>query len=349
MRTAKFGALAGLAFAIAGANVAAAESLADLEAAARAEGQVVSIGMPDDWANWREIWKAITTKYGVTHTDTDMSSAEQLAKFDAERANASTEIGEIGLEFGPIAAKKGLSQPYKTTNWEQIPEWARDKDGYWALGYTGTIAFVISNDVKNPPKSFADLLNGDYKVNVGEVGKAAQANAAVLAAAVAMGGGEENLQPAMDLFAKLAADNRLLAINANAALMEKGEVQVAIVWDFNALNWRDIAGKDKWTVVIPSDGSITSGYTTAINAFTKRPAIAKLVREFIFSDEGQIMYARGYARPIRIDQITLPADVAEKVLPAEQYAKARPINVELWTDAAKQLTKMWQEQVAAQM
>jgi putative spermidine/putrescine transport system substrate-binding protein len=328
---------------------ATAQSLPDLEAAARKEGNVVSLGMPDDWANWGDIWKAVMAKYGVTHTDTDMSSGEALAKIEAEKSNPSADITEIGLEFAPIATAKGLSQPYKTTNWDKIPEWARDKDGQWALSYTGTIAFLISKDVKNPPKSFSDLLTGDYKVSIGEVGKATQSNVGVLAAAFALGGSETNLQSAIDFYAKLADQKRLLPINVFPATMEKGEVQVAIVWDFNALAYRDIAGKDKWDVVIPSDGSATGGYTTTINAYAKRPNIAKLVREFAFSDEGQIDFARGYARPIRIDQIKLPDDAAAKMLPSSEYAKARLIDGTAWTAAAGTLIKSWQENVAPKL
>jgi putative spermidine/putrescine transport system substrate-binding protein len=326
-----------------------AESIDELEAMARKEGNIVSLGCPDDWANWGDQWKGIMSKYGVTHTDTDMSSAEELAKFEAEKSNPSADIGEVGLEFGPIAVKKGLSQPYKTTNWDKIPAWAKDADGHWALGYTGTIAFIISKTVKNPPKSFADLATGDYKVAVGDVGKAAQSNALVLAAAIAGGGGEENLQPAMDLFAKLAEQKRLLTIGANPGNMEKGEIEVGIIWDFNALNYRNAVGKDKFDVVIPADGSVTSGYTTTINAYAPHPAIAKLTREYISSEEGQINFAKGFARPILIDSIALPPELTDNVLPKEQYAKARPVNAVLWMDAAKQLSKLWQEQVISKM
>jgi putative spermidine/putrescine transport system substrate-binding protein len=349
MRCKLFGMAICAALMIAIPTIAYAETIDELAAAAKQEGQIVSLGMPDDWANWGEMWKAVIAKYGVTHTDTDMSSGEILAKFEAEKSNPSADIGEVGLEFAPVAIKKGLSQPFKTTNWDKIPSWARDADGHWALGYTGTIAFLISKSVKNPPKTFADLLTGDYKVSIGEVGKAAQSNAAVLAGAVAMGGNESNLQPAMDFFGKLAGQKRLLPVNASVPLMEKGEIEVAIVWDFNALSWRDLAGKDKWDVVIPSDGSVTSGYTTTINAYAKRPAIAKLVREFAFTDEGQAIFARGYARPILIDQIKLPPDAAAKMLPADQYAKAKPIDGAVWPDTARTLTRMWQESVASMM
>jgi putative spermidine/putrescine transport system substrate-binding protein len=332
-----------------GIACASAQSLPDLEAAARKEGNVVSLGMPDDWANWGDIWKAMNAKYGVTHTDTDMSSGEAVAKLEAEKSNPSADITEIGIEFVPIAISKGLSMPYKTTNWDKIPAWAHDQDGQWALSYTGTIAFLISKDVKNPPKSFHDLLNGDYKVSIGEVGKATQSNLAVLSAAYAYGGDEKNLQGAIDLFAKLAEQKRLLPINVQPAAMEKGEVQVGIVWDFNALAYRDIAGKDKWDVVIPSDGAVTGGYTTTINAYALRPNIAKLVREYAFSDEGQIAFARGYARPIRIDQITLPPDAAAKMLPSAEYAKAKLFDAPAWTAAAPTMIQMWQEQVASKM
>lgn len=326
-----------------------AQSLPDIEAAARKEAKVVSLGMPDDWANWGDIWKALSAKYGVTHTDTDMSSGEALAKLEAEKSNPSADITEIGLEFAPIAIAKGLSQPYKPTNWDKIPDWAKDKDGQWALSYTGTIAFLISKDVKNPPKTFSDLLTGDYKVSIGEVGKATQSNVGVLAAAFALGGSETNIQPAIDFFGKLAEQKRLLPINVFPSNMEKGEVQVGIVFDFNALSYRDIAGKDKWDVVIPADGSATGGYTTTINAYALRPNIAKLVREYAFTDEGQIAFARGYARPIRIDQIKLPDDAAAKMLPSAEYAKARLIDGAAWTKSAAALVKLWQEDVASKM
>src|ERR1700712_1127270 len=124
---------------------------------ARKEGVINSVGMPDDWANWEATWKAITAKYGLKHTDTDMSSAEELAKFAAERSNASADIGDVGFDFCSVAAERGLAAAYKPTTFDQIPAGARDPDGLWMLAYTGTISFVIAKDVPNPPKSWADL------------------------------------------------------------------------------------------------------------------------------------------------------------------------------------------------
>lgn len=330
---------------------AADTDLAALEKAARAEGQVNSVGMPDSWANWKDTWNDLNSKYGLKHSDTDMSSAQEIAKFDAEKSNASADIGDVGASFGPVAVVKGVTQPYKPSTWDQVPDWAKDKDGHWVLAYTGTIAFIINKDqVKDIPHSWADLLKGKYSVTIGDVGTAAQAANGVLAATYAMGGDEKNLKPGLEYFGKLAKEGRLSLTNPVIASLEKGEVQVGVVWDFNGLSYRDQIDKTRFVVLIPSDGSITSGYTTIINKYAKNPNAAKLAREYIFSDAGQINLARGYARPIRAEHITLPADVKEKLLPAEQYKNAHPIaDPVAWEKSAKALPRLWQESVIINM
>ena len=110
--------------------------------------------------------------------------------------------------------------------------------------------------------------------------------------------------------------------------MEKGEVAVALLWDYNALNYRDqfkaANPNANFEVSIPSEASIQSGYTTIINRYSKRPYAAALAREYILSDEGQINLARGYAKPVR--DVELPADVKAKMLDVAQYKNARLVS-----------------------
>ena len=117
-----------------------------------------------------------------------MSSAEEIAKFKAEGENATADIGDIGYEFGTVAVSQGVTQAYKPTTWEEIPEWAKDKDGHWVIGYTGTIAFIVNKElVKDIPTSWKELGESNAKVTVGAVGIASQATNSVLAAAFALG------------------------------------------------------------------------------------------------------------------------------------------------------------------
>ncbi|MCE0880848.1 ABC transporter substrate-binding protein [Pseudomonas putida] len=342
-----------LGSAIAFCTSAMAEDLKALEDAARKEGTVNSVGMPDAWANWKGTWEDLASKYGLKHSDTDMSSAQEIAKFEAEKDNASADIGDVGAAFGPIALTKGVSQPYKPSTWDQVPDWAKDKDGHWALAYTGTIAFIINKDLvkeEERPKTWHDLEKGKYKVAIGDVGTAAQAANGVLAAAIAYKGDETNVAPGLQLFTKLAQQKRLSLANPTIQTLEKGEVEVGVVWDFNGLSYREQIDPKRFEVLIPSDGSITSGYTTIINKYAKHPNAAKLTREYIFSDAGQTNLAKGHARPIRAEHLKLPADVQAKLLPNEQYGAAQPIkNADAWEATSKKLPQMWQEQVIIEM
>ncbi len=321
------------------------ESLQSLIDAAKKEGVVYSLGMPDPWANWVETWNDIKTNYGIEHFDTDMSSAQEIAKFEAEKNNASGDIGDIGEAFTSIAVKKGVTIPYKPTTWDSIPNWAKDKDGHWVIAYTGTISFLINKEiVKNPPKSWADLLEGDYKITVGDVGIAAQANNAILAAAIGLGGSEKDLKPALDFFGKLAKQDRLIFTDPSLANIEKGEIEVALLWDFNSLGYATKVGREKFEINIPQEGSVRAGYATIINKYAKHPNAAKLAREFILSDKGQINLAKGFARPVR--DVKLPPEVESLLIPIEQYKNVRSIaDQKAWDKNSKKLPRLWQEYV----
>lgn len=312
---------------------------------AKEEGQINSLGMPDTWANWVETWEEIGTEYSLKHADTDMSSAEELAKFEAEKKDATADIGDVGIAFGPIAKEKELTLPYKTSHWDDIPDWAKDDEGHWVVGYTGTISFLTDkNNVSNPPKSWDDIKNGDYVVSIGDALTANQAQFAILAAAYAYGGDESNLEPGIKFFAELAKQGRLKG-DPSVANLEKGEIDVAIMWDFNALGYRNQINETRYEVVIPEEASVISGYATVINKYAKNPHAAMLTREYILSDEGQENLAKGYARPIR-ENVTLTEEVKALLLPQEMYVNAKPVDDQIaWEETTKQIPQLWQERV----
>ncbi|MCF4987764.1 ABC transporter substrate-binding protein, partial [Pseudomonas syringae] len=179
----------------------------------------------------------------------------------------------------------------------------------------------------------------------------AQAANGVLAAAIAMKGDESNIAPGLALFTDLAKQKRLSLANPTIQTIEKGEIEVGVVWDFNGLSYKAKMTKpDDYVVLIPSDGSVISGYTTIINKYAKHPNAAKLAREYTFSDAGQIRLAEGNARPIRVEHIKLPEDVQAKLLPQDQYKNAKPIkNADAWEKTSKALPQMWNEQVIIEM
>lgn len=316
---------------------------------AQKEGRVDSVGMPDSWANWDETWSELQTIYKLEHSDTDMSSAEEISLFESEKKNATKDIGDVGQAFGPIAEEKGVTLKYKTSYWDTIPDWAKDDDGDWIIGYYGTMTLMTNKKiVKEAPKSFEDLLKGDYKIAVGDVAAANQAQFAVLAAAIAMGGDESNIEPGLDFFRTIAKQGRLDLGEFNVSRIEKGEIGVAFLWDYNALGYREQFKKNnpnsEFEIYIPKEGSIQSGYCTILNRYSKRLHAAAMAREYILSDEGQINLAKGYAKPVR--DVEIPADVKNKLLSEDQYVNCRMVkDQKAWDNTTKKIGILWQEEV----
>ena len=321
-------------------------SLEEIEKKAKDEGTINSIGMPDAWANWEETWTEISDVYGLKHVDTDMSSAEEIAKFEAEKKDASADIGDVGIAYGPIAEQKDLTIAYKTSYWDEIPKWAKDEDGDWIVGYTGTISFIADKKVvKDIPTSWEELMKSNYVVTVGDALTANQAQFAILAASFAYGGDETNVQPGIDYFAELAKQGRLSVTDPTVANLEKGEIEVGILWDFNSLGYRKQIDENRFDVTIPSDASVVSGYATIINKYAKNPHSAVLTREYILSDEGQDNLAKGFARPIR-DDAKLSAEGKASLLDASLYENVLPVkDFDVWKETTAQIPTLFQEQV----
>lgn len=322
----------------------------DLAKAIQEEGAIVSYGMPDTWANLGEIWETFSTQYSIKHTDTDMSSAEELAKFQAEKDKPVADVGDVGITFGPKGVEMGVLAPHKNPYWDQIPDWAKDPDGYWCAEYTGTITFLVNTKkVQNVPRTWEDLLKPEYKgkVSIDDPSRSAQAQAGVLAAAMAHGGDETNIQPGIDFWKKLVKAGNYRALECNTSNIQKGEVVIAVIWDFNALNWKKTLEMPELEVVVPQDGSVTSAYVAIINKYAPHPLAARALNDYLFSDDAQIMYARGFARPIR--QVQLPADVAGQLLPNSAYANAHPIkDFKAWEETGKLIPDLWESEVLAQ-
>lgn len=329
--------------------LAIAQGSSALIEAARKEGKLVSYGSPADWAGYGYVSDVIQKRYRIKHTDTDMSSAEEIAKWEAERNAPVSDVGDIGLQFGPIAADRGLLMAYKHSKWNDIPAWAKDADGFYSASYYGTIAFVVNTRVvKNVPKTFKDLLKPEYKgqVAIQDPRRAANAQYAVIAASMANGGSEDNLQPGINFFVQLQKSGNLKPVAPNRDTLSKGEVGIGLIWDFQGLAWRkNVPGL---VVQIPQDATTYGPYATVIVKTAPNPNAAKLWIETVMSDEGQIAFARSGARPIRAN-VKLPADLALTLLPEAQYKAAKPIsNWKNMENISKQIGEKWTAEVLGQ-
>src|SRR6266581_1832567 len=152
---------------------------------AKKEGQLQAIGIPPEWADYKDILAGYTKNYGLNiayQAEAEFSSAQELEVFKNSKQHPHGDIGDVGFKFGPQAQKQGLITPYKHSHWDDIDANLKDPDGNWCTEYWGAQAFVINTDlVKTPPTSFKELLAGNYKNMVGIDGDPRQANDAFFA------------------------------------------------------------------------------------------------------------------------------------------------------------------------
>ena len=341
-------------------NMAGPIDMQTLITNAKKEGKLQAIGIPPEWADYKDILAGYASKYVPVQyqAEAEYSSAQEYEVFKNSQHHPHGDIGDVGFKFGVQGIQQGLITPYKHSHWNDIDANLKDPNGYWCTEYWGTEAFIVNTDiVKNPPTSFKDLLNNSYPNMVGIDGDPRQANDAFIAvysAALAQSGSMNDIQPGIDFFAQLKKKGNFTAARSNIANMTKGEVAIAVMWDYLGLGFRDqLAGKPHLTVVIPSDGSIAGPYVSVVNKTAPDPFAARLWIEYIYSDEGQLDYLKGYAHPARYQKLVaagkIPADLAAKLPAAEQYANVKFVTDQnLLATAANTVTQNWQSQVLGQ-
>jgi putative spermidine/putrescine transport system substrate-binding protein len=349
-----------LAF-LATASGARAGMMEDLEAAAKKEGQLTVIALPHDWCGYGAVIDGFKKKYGLTvnELNPDGGSGDEIEAIKANKGNTgpqAPDVIDVGLSFGPSAMKEGLLQPYKVSTWDSIPDSAKDKDGFWYGDYYGVLTFVVNADiVKNLPTDWADLQKPEMKNSVSLSGDPRSGNQSiqtVFAAGLSATGGvvDKAAEAGLAFFADLQKKGNFVPVAGQSASLAQGTTPMTVLWDYNGLAARDsLKGNPKIEVIVPKTGVVAGVYVQAISAFAPHPAAAKLWMEYLYSDEGQLMWLNGYCHPIRFNDLAaknlIPADMMAKLPPAEGYAKALFPTLEQQSAAKKLIGENWEKVV----
>ena len=336
-----------------------ANTLDELVAAAQAEGELVTMALPNDWCNYGEVLRSFQEQYGieVQVLDPHGSSGDEL---DAVRAYRDTGQGEapdtvdIGYAFGPQAQEEGLIVPYQVATWASIPAAFKQPQGYWYGGYYGILSFEVNTSlVPNPPQDWQDLHRPEYRGQVALAGDPRSSNQAIMsvyAAALANGGSLDNALPGLYFFKAIHSAGNLAPVIANVEQIASGETPIVIRWDYLALGDRDaLADQVELKVILPRSGLLGGLYVQAISAYARHPNAARLWMEYLYSDKGQILWLKGYCHPIRFDDLVarqmIPQNLMGLLPPAELYNQAHFPSLEQQNAAKAVITGQWNDVV----
>ena len=334
---------------------------------AQGEGSLTTIALPHNWANYGEMIETYKSKFDmqVNELNPDAGSSDEL---EAIRANKDStgpqapDVIDVGVGHTETAMNDGLVANYKVATWDTIPEGAKDPDGYWWAEYYGALAFeVIQGEFSELPMDWEDLLKPEYKGKVamaGDVLKSNQSVQTVFASGLSRYGkapttDEEAVEAAglgLQFWKEMNDAGNFVPVISNMGTIATGETPITMEWDYLALANRDsLAGNPALEIIVPASGVIAGPYAGGISAYAPHPYAARLWWEFVMSDEGQNIYLKGYAHPIRFNDMAsrgvIPQEMLDKLPPAEAYAKAFFPSVSMLTAVFTEITENWRRVV----
>jgi len=364
MMTKKIVLSASVAALLASTAMVRADAMADLEAAAKAEGSLTTIALPHDWCGYGAVIDGFKAKYpeiAVNELNPDAGSADEVEAIKANKDNKgpqAPDVIDVGLAYGPSSKADGLTQPYKVATWDEIPDTIKDADGHWYGDYYGVMSFLVNKDlVKTTPADWADLLKPEYANQVALAGDPRASNQAILAVHAAGLGkgaaaGEAAGKAGLDYFAEMNKAGNFVPVIGKSGTLAQGATPIVVMWDYNALAAKDtLAGNPPVEVVVPATGVQAGVYVQAISAYAPHPNAAKLWMEYLYSDEGQLLWLKGYCHPARFNAMSkagkIPQDLLDALPPAASYEAAYFPTLDEVDANKKAVTEGWDSVVGA--
>jgi putative spermidine/putrescine transport system substrate-binding protein len=333
-----------------------AAGMAQLIKNAKKEGHLNTIALPPDWANYGEMISTFQKKYGIsiTNDNPDGSSAQENEAIRSLKGDSrAPDVVDVSLPFAIAGANEGLYAKYYNTNYKTIPRALKDTRGFWMGDYWGAVSIGYNKSlVSNPPKTWKDLTKPEYKGKVALNGSplsSGSAIAGVFAATLGAGGTLSDVGPGIDFFAALKKSGNYIPVQTTAQTVASGQTPISIDWDYNNLAYVKEFPAANWGVSIPADGVYAAYYAQAINATASHPWAARLWEEFCYSDQGQLIWLKGFSHPARFNDLAQRKVVPKNLLAAlpssALYAKVKFASLSQQTKARAKIAAEWPSKV----
>jgi putative spermidine/putrescine transport system substrate-binding protein len=333
-------------------------SLKEFIAEAKKERKLNVIALPHDWANYGEIISTFKKKYGLKMDEQNpngSSSEENQAVRSLKGDPRAPDVLDVSPALAIAGANEGLYAKYFTRNFSKVPRSMKDGRGLWVGDYWGVISFGVNgNVVDSVPRSWADLLKSEYRNRVALNGSpltSGSALAGVFAAALGNGGSLNDIGPGIDFFARLKDAGNFIPIQATQQTIASGQTPIVIDWDYLNLAYIKEFPGAKIRVAIPATGVYGAHYCQAVNATAPHPWAARLWQEFLYSDQGQLLWLKGYSHPALFADLAKRKVIPKKLLSAlpspAAYAKVKFASLKQQSNAAALVAKEWPSKVGS--
>jgi putative spermidine/putrescine transport system substrate-binding protein len=332
------------------------DAFADLVKNAKKEGHLNTIALPPDWANYKDALHNFPRKYGIgiTNDNPNGSSAQENEAVRSLKGDKrAPDAVDVTIPFAISGANEGLYAKYFNTNYTTIPRALKDTRGFWMGDYWGAVSIGYNKTlISNPPKTFKDLLKPEYKGKVAINGSpltSGSAIAVVFASALANGGSLSDVTAGIDYWSKMRKSGNYIPVGTTPQTVASGQTPISLDWDYNNLAYVKEFPAANWAFTVPADGVYGGYYAQAINATAPHPYAARLWEEFLYSDQGQIIWLKGGAHPARFADLVarkaIPKAVLASLPAASIYTKVKFASLGQQTAAKTLIAQQWPTKV----
>ena len=187
-----------------------------------------------------------------------------MAQVEANRAHPPIDVMLNNVDGSILAGKMGLVEkldPAKIPNLADIPQQLIDIAYGWAVIFTfGSWGFAYHERLKNPPKSYAELIDGTikgtYRTALPNAGYNGTPAVLIWAFADVLGGSVDNVTPAFDAIRKMKPNASFFSsITDPLTLLQSGEADISLYPD--GRTWAAFNSGASWIrFQNPKEGSV---------------------------------------------------------------------------------------------
>ena len=233
-----------------------------------------------------------------------------------------------------MLARKGVFVAFKPKNFDKIPDAAKDKDGYFVAQRLNMMTNYLRSDkvpTADEPKTWNDLTNPKYK---GKLVIGDPSFTSLLVSVVGMISKERG----WGFYEKLRANDTMVVQGNQQAsdMLKRGERLIA-VGALDSYAAEDRAAGHPMKTLYPSDGVFVIPSPTSVVKGSLSPNAAKLLAEFIISDEVQKIFPADGGFAARSD-IAAPAGS-----PPLSSLKILPVDYDYTEKEAPRIKKRFNE------
>ena len=290
----------------------AADPMADLIAAAQAEGELTVYGSCEE-EYLAAACEHFQELYGIKVNYQRLSTGEVQAKIEEEKGNPSADVW-FGGTTDPynVLAKEDLLEPYAAQNASHLlSDMYKDPDGKWYGIYKGILGFMVNTDELTrmnleAPADWQDLLKPEYKglIWLSNYNTAGTAKL-VINTMIQKYGHDEGIQYLVNLDKNIEVYTK--SGSGPSKNVGTGECVIGIGFLHDGITQIVDNGYDNVQLVIPSSGTSFEVGATAIFKGAAHPNAAKLWIEYALSPECVNLAAQnGSYQFLVIDNATQP-------------------------------------------